>query len=460
MRAAWWALRGWFETAEPAEPPRASQTLGRRLFPALLFPPGARFDVELRRLMLTTANLALLATWLSATITQGASALHGHYAAGGIGLLLTAALPWQRLRRELFLLFGLAGIAWVRAYLDASDEIGGPSSLLYIFVILLSAPLVSPRAAATIGVAAAFAYSLPALERALYPGVIIPSVVQPASDWFVRAPVFVVLSLLLSAFGRRAELQRAFQMAPPRPAAITSREAAREEYISVLSHELRNPLVGIAAAAQVLSRELPPGSGQRARAEAIAAEADHMLSLLEEVMDATRVELGRLHSILAPTDLAATVRTSIATHELPDRTLTLRGTDSEVRVMADERRIRQVVANLLSNAAAYSPPGTHIEVSVGHSTDGRSAIVEVRDHGPGIPPQDRDRLFTKFARLSTAEGTRGTGLGLYICRGIIADHGGLLWVDWPADGGSSFSFTLPLVRVPVGPATLSRTVAR
>lgn len=458
MRTLWSALLRWLETAEPAEPPRAAQSLGRRAFPALLFPPGARFDVELRRLLLTTANLALLATWLSAAVTQGASALHGHFAVAGTGLLLTAAFPWQRLRRELFLLFGLAGVAWVRGFLDASGETGGPSSLLYFFVILLSAPLVPPRVAAIIGAAAAFAYSLPALERALYPGLTVSGVAPPAADWFVRAPVFVVLSLLLSAFGRRAELQRAFLMAPPRPAAITSRDAAREEYISVLSHELRNPLVGIAAAAQVLSRELPPGSSESARAESIGTEAGHMLSLLEEVMDATRVELGKLHSILVPTDLAAVVRAAIAALQLPDRVLALRGTDSEVRVMADERRIRQVVANLVGNAVAYSPPGTEIEVSVGHSADARSAIVEVRDHGPGIPPRDRERLFGKFVRLSTAEGTRGSGLGLYICRGIIADHGGKLWADWPSDGGSTFSFSLPLVRVLAASATPSRTV--
>ncbi len=457
MRSIWSALVRWLETAEPAEPPRAAQTLGRRLFPALLFPPGARFDVELRRLLLTTANLALLATWLSATITQGAAALHGHYAAAGAGLLLTAAFPWQRLRRELFVLFGLAGVVWVRAFLDASGETGGPSSLLYFFVILVSAPLVPPRVAVIVGAAAAFAYSLPAVERFLYPATVLPNTVGPASDWFVRGPVFVVLSLLLASFGRRAEQQRAFLMAP-RPLAITSREAAREEYISVLSHELRNPLVGIAAAAQVLSRELPHGSSESARAGSIGAEAAHMLALLEEVMDATRIELGKLGSILVPMDIAAVVRSTVESLNLPDRGVVTRGTDSEVRVLADERRMRQVVLNLVNNAAAYSPPGTQIEVSVGRSADGRSAIVEVRDHGPGIPPRDRERLFGKFARLSTAEGTRGSGLGLYICRGIIADHSGTLWADWPSDGGSAFSFSLPAVGARVAPAAPSRTV--
>lgn len=224
---------------------------------------------------------------------------------------------------------------------------------------------------------------------------------------------------------------------------------AREEYVSLLSHELRNPLVGIAAAAQVLARELAEGSPESARAAAIAAEATHMLSLLEEVTDATRIESGTLRSVLAPTDLAQVVRTAIASLHIADHHVVLRGTEAEVTVLADERRIRQVVANLVANALAYTPPGTQIEVTVGRSANGRAAIVEVRDHGPGVPPAERDRLFGKFARLSTSEGTRGSGLGLYICRAIIADHGGELRADWPADGGTTFSFSLPFAPGPI-----------
>lgn len=458
--ATWWRrLRSWLETAEPAEPPRPAQSLGRRLFPALLFPPGARFDVELRRLLLTTTNLALLATWASATFTEGPNALHGHFAAAGVGLLLTAAFPWQRLRRELYLLFALAAIAWVRAFLDATGQTGGATSLLYFFVILITTPLVPQRIATLIGLAAAFAYSLPAIERALYPPATLLDASPPASDWLVRAPLFVLMSVLMAQFGRRAGQQRAFLMAPPRPAPITTEQAAREEYISVLSHELRNPLVGIAAAAQVLSRDLPPGSVESARASAISAEATQMLSLLEEVMDVTRIDLGKLNSVLVTVDLAKVVRAAVAAQQVADRSVVLRGADDELRVLADERRIRQVVANLLGNATAYSPPGTQIEVSVGRAADSRSAIVEVRDHGPGIPPGDRDRLFTKFVRLSTAQGTRGAGLGLYICRGIIADHGGRLWADWPADGGSAFAFSLPLATGSLATVAGPRTVA-
>ncbi len=102
--------------------------------------------------------------------------------------------------------------------------------------------------------------------------------------------------------------------------------------------------------------------------------------------------------------------------------------------------------------------GTPIEVHLEVGADGREAVVSVRDRGPGIPPAERARLFTKFARLSTAAGTRGTGLGLYICREIVRDHGGELRAEFPPEGGSVFSFALRAVtRTPAVP---SRRAAR
>jgi signal transduction histidine kinase len=221
--------------------------------------------------------------------------------------------------------------------------------------------------------------------------------------------------------------------------------SARDEYLQLLWHELRNPLVGISAAATVLSKQLPDGSVEAQRAAAIAGEASHMLALLQEVTEIAEIETGRLRSVLVPTDLVALVRTALRTQHLGDHELSLIGDDIDVEVLADDRRIRQVIANLLANAVAYSPPGTAIEVRLEPSADPGAARVSVRDHGPGIPPHERARLFTKFARLSTAEGTRGTGLGLYICRELVRDHGGELRAEFPPDGGSMFSFALQAV---------------
>jgi len=224
-------------------------------------------------------------------------------------------------------------------------------------------------------------------------------------------------------------------------------------------HELRNPLVGIDAAARVLARELashPVGP----RAAAIAAEARHLLELLESLADVESIESGRLRSVLRPIDLAALVRETALAMHIGDHPVALRGGDVAIAVRADDRRIRQVIKNLLANAAQYSPVGTTIEVTVGIGARRRAATVEVRDHGPGIPPLERRKLFRKFARLSTAEGTRGSGLGLYICRRIVADHGGELRAGRPSGGGSAFSFTLPLAEGSVMRSSAERRPAR
>lgn len=425
-------------------PPRGRQSLGQRVFPALYFPAGLPYVVELRRLLLMSANVSLLAAWASYVLNAQADQLNLYFAAAGIILLTTATLPWQRLRIDLYALFSLAAVAWVYKFLDATGEPALLQWFAYWVVILISAPLISPRAASLVGLVAAVAYSLPALARLISPVPALAAKAFPAAaDWFIVAPLLVLMSVGLSYYSRLTAQRRAIVTAssPPR---VADEQAAREEHMSMLSHELRNPLVNISAAAQVLSRELPESSKESDRAASIAAEAQYMLSLLEELMDVTQIELGKLRSVLAPIDLAATVRKAVANLHVSSHKVVLRGGDGELRVLADERRVHQVVANLIDNAIAYSTPGSEIEVAVGKATDGRSAFVSVRDHGPGIAMYERDRLFQKFTRLSTAGGTRGSGLGLYICRGIVADHAGKLWAEWPPDGGSSFHFTLPL----------------
>lgn len=219
----------------------------------------------------------------------------------------------------------------------------------------------------------------------------------------------------------------------------------REEYLSLVIHELRNPLVGIDAAARVLAKDLGTHPAAQ-RASQVAAEARHLLELLESVADAEAAAGGRLRSILRPVDLAALVRATVEAMHLDAHPVQVRGTDASVPVLADEQRIRQVLKNLLANAARYSPPRSPVEVTVGIDPRGRTATVEVRDHGPGIPPLERRRLFRKFSRLSTADGTRGSGLGLYISKAIVDDHRGELRYEESASGGSSFSFSIPLAR--------------
>ena len=218
---------------------------------------------------------------------------------------------------------------------------------------------------------------------------------------------------------------------------------ARREYTDVLAHELRNPLVAISATARTMQR----GAADHALAQklqAIADEAGSALELLNSLRDVSAIESGHLRSALRPIDLCATVRDAVDALGELGRLVSRRMPDVPVVVLGDEARLQQVVRNLIANAVKYSPPDQPVEVSAGFSADRRSAIVQVRDYGPGIPPAERGRLFQKFARLSTAGSASGSGLGLYISRGIVADHGGELWPAWPAGGGSAFSFSIPL----------------
>jgi signal transduction histidine kinase len=222
-------------------------------------------------------------------------------------------------------------------------------------------------------------------------------------------------------------------------------------------HELRNPLVGIEAAARVLARELAAHPGAK-RASAIASEARHLLAMLESVADAEAAAAGRLRSQARSADLAALVRECVASLHLEGRVVTVAGVEDPLIVSADRGRIRQVLTNLLMNAAQYSPEGTPIDVVVRSDAKRGSASVEVHDRGPGIPPAERRKLFRKFTRLSTAEGTRGSGLGLYICKAIIEEHGGTI-----GHKGNAFTFALPLkrsARASASPARVRRTPRR
>lgn len=216
-----------------------------------------------------------------------------------------------------------------------------------------------------------------------------------------------------------------------------TRRPAGDDVLLVL-HELRNPLVGIDAAARVLASELN-GHPATPRARSIASEARHMLSLLDRVSEAQQLSAGAVRSVRRSIDLAALVRETAASFQR-GREIHVAVPSEPVAVRADAGRIRQVLANLLTNAVQYSPAETPIDVALRAARG--TATVSVRDRGPRIPLRERRLLFSKFARLSTADGTRGSGLGLYICKTIIDEHGGEIGYR---DGEKLFAFSLPLV---------------
>lgn len=229
-------------------------------------------------------------------------------------------------------------------------------------------------------------------------------------------------------------------------------EREKDELLSTASHELKTPLTSLALAAQMIDRiqERGPLDDDRLARYlgTIRAQVARLNRLIGSLLDVSRVETGRLVLAWEPVDLSLLVRMAVARERdsLPEGSahrLVLRADDLPVTVEGDEARLEQVFANLLSNAVKYSPTGGLVEVTV--SGDGGTATVKVVDHGMGVPPDERPRLFAPFSRTPTAveSGIEGTGLGLYISRRIVEAHGGSIELLDTPGGGSTFRVTLP-----------------
>lgn len=225
-------------------------------------------------------------------------------------------------------------------------------------------------------------------------------------------------------------------------------EAARlkEDFISAAAHDLKTPLTTLVAQAQFLERraESEPGAPTDLQGiKRIVREAKRLSSLVVELLDAARLEQGKLIGEREPVDLVELAQ-DVASRE------TYRTHRLEVAAAGpvvgsyDPRRIGQVIENLVENAVKYSPEATAVRIGVSQS-DGH-AHVQVSDEGIGIPPEELSRVFDRFHRGSNVDDRRfaGMGLGLFICRGIVEQHGGRIWVESRVGTGSTFHVTLPV----------------
>ncbi len=225
----------------------------------------------------------------------------------------------------------------------------------------------------------------------------------------------------------------------------------RSELISAVSHELRTPLGFIKSYATTLLREDTPiePSTRRHFLEIIDEETDKLEHMIDELLDVSRLQAGRLPIEQEPIALRSLITRAIdkARPKLEEsgHAVTLRLPDEDVPVLADPLRIEQVLDNLLENAARYSDPGSPVEVGL-LAEDG-DALVSVADRGGDIPPAELERIFEPFYRGRNANerGIRGAGLGLAICRGIVEAHGGKIWGEQGRDHVTTFVLTLPLL---------------
>jgi PAS domain S-box-containing protein len=217
----------------------------------------------------------------------------------------------------------------------------------------------------------------------------------------------------------------------------------RAEIISLVGHDLRSPLTVVIGYLDLLQR--PMTDEERARAlDAARRNAARMADLLEDLLTATRAEELLAPSDLVPTSLVALAEEVVSsmgpTHS--ERPLLLEA-ECDPIVLGEEKRLRQVLVNLVTNAYKYSPDPEPIVVRV--RCDEKNAHLEVIDHGPGIPADERDHVFARFARLRGGEGRTGVGLGLYIVSIIAHNHGGTVHIDETPGGGATFVVELPLV---------------
>lgn len=227
-------------------------------------------------------------------------------------------------------------------------------------------------------------------------------------------------------------------------------DRAKEEFSTMITHELKTPLVAIMGYSELLTDgslgELTPEQKEKVR---IMADAANSLSLLiSNILDAHKLDLGQIKFVFKPTRAADLVKTSIGRNAQKARK---RGiaiadmSDKDLSLKCDAMRIVQVLDNLVDNAVKFVPENTG-KVEVSARLEDGSVLFAVRDNGIGIPKEKQDNMFKRFYQVDTSlsRKTGGSGLGLAISKGIVEAHGGRIWVESDAGKGASFMFTIPV----------------
>ncbi|GGO45403.1 PAS domain-containing sensor histidine kinase [Streptomyces daqingensis] len=224
-------------------------------------------------------------------------------------------------------------------------------------------------------------------------------------------------------------------------------ERSHAELIATVAHELRSPLTSVKGfTATLLAKwERFTDDQKQLMLETVDADANRITRLIAELLDISRIDSGRLEVRRQPLDIAAAVRRHVGAHIAAGRSadrFVVRIEDRLPGLWADPDKVDQVLGNLLENAVRHGEGTVTIDVAPARSrSDEQGTAVTVSDEGPGIPEESMSRVFTRFWRGSRRG---GTGLGLYIVKGIVEAHGGTITVGRSAAGGAEFRFTLPV----------------
>jgi PAS domain S-box-containing protein len=242
---------------------------------------------------------------------------------------------------------------------------------------------------------------------------------------------------------RTAELSRANEQ-------LRQEDLHKNEFLAVLSHELRNPLAPLRNALWLLERpDATPGQGAKAR-ETINRQLMHLTRLVDDLLDVTRISQGKIHLQRARVDLGELVRRTVDDHrslfQSSGLELTCEPGDLPAYVHADPTRLAQILGNLLGNSARFSEPGGRVEVSLEREAGGR-VLLRVRDQGMGFAPELGERIFQPFiqAERTLHRSRGGLGLGLALVRGLVELHAGTVVARSEGPGrGAEFQVRLPL----------------
>jgi PAS domain S-box-containing protein len=262
-------------------------------------------------------------------------------------------------------------------------------------------------------------------------------------------------AMVRTSSGERLIFLSVTDLTEQRRAELALREADRrkDEFLAMLSHELRNPIAPIRNSLYVLDHAEPTGQQARRAKDVANRQVAHLTRLVDDLLDVTRIARGRFELRRVDVDLAALVRRTADDHRALMRErgldLVVAVPDDPVVVNADDTRLAQVLGNLLSNAAKFTPAGGRVTLAVQRS--GGRVVVQVRDTGPGIEPDLLPAIFDPFtqAKQTLARSEGGLGLGLALVKTIVDLHGGRVAATSSPGGGAEFTLELPVADVDV-----------
>jgi signal transduction histidine kinase len=363
-------------------------------------------------LLLIAAGIAVAVV---ADVVFGYLSLHGGYTDGD---------PIDTLYVLEFLLFALAGLAQRIVPDDDAQALAGE----------WGEPV--PRAS-----------WLPYLAVAV--GLAVLLGVECSKALFPNVSLVLIVALLAALVAVRQQLaQRALIETQ---AALRESERAKDEFLSIVGHELRTPLASIRGALGLLEGGVlgELGSDAANMVGIAVANTERLMRMINDILDIERMAAGRLQLAVAPVDAGELVVQSLQVVQATadEHRVELVANTIPIVVLADSDRIVQALVNLLGNAVKFSSPGATVTVTVGRES--HEALFSVSDQARGIPPERLRRIFERFEQVDSSDAREkgGAGLGLPIARSIVEQHGGRIWAESVPGHGSTFSFTLPLADI-------------